>query len=331
MNPLSNDFARRSATLDDVEPIAHLFNDNARRLSAKGTFLPSEFRMLLSSPGFDITDSTHLVFSPDGELVGFAVLFDFEEPHTRIWGFVITAVAQRARGIEEALHAWVLDRARQTVPKAPAGEHVFIAQTVPAKDEGAIRVLASQGYTHDRSYVRMAIDLAGAVPEPVWPDGFAVRTMEPDTDLDGFLRAKADAFSDHHGRGDLSIEQQVEFMRHLTLADPRFDPSLYFLARSVREADEIVGICSCFPSSGIDMNAGHIPAIAIRRNWRRRGIALAMLRHAFLELQQRGKTKVVLNADSQNTTGAMSLYEKAGMHEEDRNLEYRLTIRPAGG
>ena len=68
--------------------------------------------------------------------------------------------------------------------------------------------------------------------------------------------------------------------------------------------------------------------LGVRRPWRRRGIALALLHHAFGELYRRGKHRVVLGVDSQSLTGALRLYERAGMHVQLQYDNYELELRP---
>jgi mycothiol synthase len=47
--------------------------------------------------------------------------------------------------------------------------------------------------------------------------------------------------------------------------------------------------------------------------WRGRGIASAMRRRAFATFASRGLLRVMLNADSEKSTGAVRLYEGVGM------------------
>ena len=54
--------------------------------------------------------------------------------------------------------------------------------------------------------------------------------------------------------------------------------------------------------------------LAVRRPWRQHGLGMALLRHSFGEFHRRGARKVGLGVDSENTTGATRLYERAGMH-----------------
>ena len=60
-------------------------------------------------------------------------------------------------------------------------------------------------------------------------------------------------------------------------------------------------------------------AVGFRRSacspaFRSRGLGTALLVHAFGEFQRRGRRRVGLGVDAENTTGAVRLYERAGMH-----------------
>jgi ribosomal protein S18 acetylase RimI-like enzyme len=56
-----------------------------------------------------------------------------------------------------------------------------------------------------------------------------------------------------------------------------------------------------------------VNVLGVRRPWRRRGLALALLLHSFHELEARGMDRVALGVDAESLTGAVRLYEKAGM------------------
>jgi ribosomal protein S18 acetylase RimI-like enzyme len=56
--------------------------------------------------------------------------------------------------------------------------------------------------------------------------------------------------------------------------------------------------------------------VGVRRPWRRRGLALALLHHSFAQLARRGATRVGLGVDAENTTGAVRLYRRASVHAE---------------
>ena len=80
---------------------------------------------------------------------------------------------------------------------------------------------------------------------------------------------------------------------------------------AAREGDEIVGVLRGDPERG---GAAWVGALGVRRQWRKRGLGLALLRHAFAEFYRRGQPRIGLGVDAQNPTGATRLYERAGMH-----------------
>ena len=49
---------------------------------------------------------------------------------------------------------------------------------------------------------------------------------------------------------------------------------------------------------------------------------MALLLHTFGEFYRRGQPTVVLGVDAQNLTGALRLYERAGMHVSMRFTTY---------
>jgi ribosomal protein S18 acetylase RimI-like enzyme len=63
--------------------------------------------------------------------------------------------------------------------------------------------------------------------------------------------------------------------------------------------------------------------VGVRRPWRRQGLAHALLRQCFAEYQRRGWQHVDLGVDSDSSTQAVALYERAGMHVRARQLYYR--------
>ena len=83
-----------------------------------------------------------------------------------------------------------------------------------------------------------------------------------------------------------------------------------------------------FSQNRYRMGIGWIGTLGVRRPWRKRGLGLALLRHAFNEFYRRGKHKVGLGVDAQNLTGALRLYESAGMHVDQASDRYEKELRP---
>ena len=68
-----------------------------------------------------------------------------------------------------------------------------------------------------------------------------------------------------------------------------------------------------------------LPDLAVRRPWRRRGLGEALLREAFVALGAAGKRRAGLGVDAENTTGAVALYKRVGMHVVRRSDTWELS------
>jgi ribosomal protein S18 acetylase RimI-like enzyme len=151
-----------------------------------------------------------------------------------------------------------------------------------------------------------------------------LRTYNPGTDAEAVYRAEEDSFRDHFGFVEQSFEEGLKRWRHFWEQEA-FDPTLLFLAM---DGDEIAGMNLCPPHSFEDPDMGWVGTLGVRRPWRKRGLGLALLRHSFNEFYRRGKRKVGLGVDAQNLTGALRLYESAGMHVHQAFDQYEKELRP---
>ena len=165
------------------------------------------------------------------------------------------------------------------------------------------------------------------VPDPVWPQGITLRTFNPETDAEAVYRADVDSFRDHFGFIEEPFEEGFERFKYFHIDHDDFDPTLWFLAM---DGDEIAGINLCRPHSDAyaDPALGWVGSLGVRRPWRKRGLGLALLRHSFNEFYRRGRRRVGLGVDAQNLTGALRLYERAGMHSHRAFDFYEKELRP---
>jgi ribosomal protein S18 acetylase RimI-like enzyme len=170
----------------------------------------------------------------------------------------------------------------------------------------------------------MLIEMDAPVPEAVFPEGIVVRTYNPETDAEAVYRADVESFRDHFGFVEQPFEEGLKHFRHFWEQEG-FDSSLLFLAM---DGDEVAGISLCPPHAIDDPHLGWVGSLGVRRPWRKRGIGLALLRHSFNEFYRRGKCKVGLGVDAQNLTGALRLYESAGMHIQQAFDLYEKELRP---
>ena len=178
--------------------------------------------------------------------------------------------------------------------------------------------LESRGYTPIRCSFEMLIALNGAPGLAPVPASCEIRhRAEGQERL--MYEASMDAFADHWGFERRPYQEWARRHVESTLTDR----SLQFLAW---DGSEIAGVCLCAPHQSLQTGFGWVDVLGVRPPWRRRGLALALLAHAFGEFSVRGFDRVGLGVDGESTTGALELYERAGMHIAKREDTFERTL-----
>jgi mycothiol synthase len=198
------------------------------------------------------------------------------------------------------LGAWLVRRAQERArERALANLHAWSL----AGDERARRLFEQFDMRELRRFYRMLVELDAPPAPPQLRDGLEIETFRLE-DAEAFHAALGEAFADEWGFVQMPFERWYE----LRVRAPDFDPTLWFL---VRDGDELAAVMRCERERA---GAGFVAALGVRKRWRRRGLGLALLRHAFREFHRRGQPRIALGVDAQNPTGATRLYERAGMH-----------------
>ena len=198
------------------------------------------------------------------------------------------------------LGSWLLRRGEERVRELG---FTTVLTWCLAPDADARALFERSGYREVRRFYRMLVEHEGEPPSPDWPEGFRVSTFELD-DAKEFHAALDEAFAEEWN----FVSEPFDSWAERRINVPEFDPTLWFI---VREGNEIAGVLRGDPERG---GTGWVGALAVRPRWRKRGLGLALLRHAFGEFYRRGQSRVGLGVDARNPTGATRLYERAGMH-----------------
>jgi mycothiol synthase len=196
---------------------------------------------------------------------------------------------------------------------ARAEPGVVVRNAVLHLDTAARVLLEARGYRAARQHLVMRIDLGAPPPAPAWPGGITAAPFRPgadDADVDACVE---EAFSH-------AWSNQAEW-RARKVADPRFDPALWIVARA---GAEVCGVALCTDG---EHGVGYVNALAVRARSRRQGLGEALLRAAMVEFWDRGRRRVGLGVDSDNAAGVTRLYERAGMHAARRHDVYEKPVR----
>lgn len=240
-----------------------------------------------------------------GDPVAFAWLRD-EEEHRVLVGDFSVHPRLRGRGLEEVLMDRIEARAREhaaLTAECAATLDVFALESAPDKTAPFV----ARGYCKVREFVRMRIDLEAGLKEPAWPPGVTVRPFRPGTDDAAVREAMQEAFVEHFRATRLSLEDWRAFLS----GNPRFDPALWSVSWA---GERVVGACLSFFYP--DRRTGYVDELGVLRAWRGRGLGTALLLRAFADLRALFALSAILCVDTRNATGALRVYEAAGMRRQ---------------
>lgn len=319
-------FTVREGTLDDVQACMDLGNLWSRSVIGQDELVNVEdLRQSWKSPNFNPADDVRLVYAPDGTLVGEVETWAMAKPPVHPWLWARVHPDYNGLGIGTALMTWaeqrimyILDSLDPDLRFAPR-VNVFHQATESQK------LFIDLGYQYLRSSYIMLIEMDASPPAPIWPEGIELRPFDAEEHIDAVYQTDVDVFRDHFGFVEEPYEEGIKRFRHHLIESESFDPSLWFIAW---DGDQVAGVCICRGTAYEDTETGHVSVLGVRRPWRKRGLGLAFLQHAFSEFYQRGNRKVNLGVDAQNLTGALRLYEKAGMHIHKQFDLFEKEIRP---
>ena len=294
---LPDEVTIRAAAPDDAEAIAGMIRASETAVRGSSTVSASDigdWMRLVDLP------NASWIFEDAGELVAGGILMTMRE-NADFWGIVHPQA--KGRGLGTAL----LERA-EAAARAVPNRAVHVGTF--SEDHDAAALLTSRGYRDVRHYFTMVIELESA-PSPDWPDGIRGDSITYE-EARAFKDALDEAFRDEWGWEPMEFDE----WKRLRLDAPSTDLDLWFVAR---DGDELAAAARC--ESG-RWGGGWVGAIGVRPKWRRRGLGLTLLQHAFGEFYRRGERTVRLGVDTQNPTGATRLYERAGMRVESEEIVY---------
>jgi mycothiol synthase len=266
-----------------------------------------------------------MVFAPSGELVGYVEVWTTGKPPIHPWIWARVDPWYEGFGIGTYLLTWGERRAEKALEEVPADLRVAPQVGTYREASKAKKLFEDMGYERMRSSYTMRINLEAPLATPEWPAGIILRIFNPETDLEAVYRAVEESFSDHYGHVDTPFEEGLQRFKYFMTGYEGFDPTLWFMAM---DGEEVAGVCLCRKHGYDNPDIGYINTLGVRRPWRKRGIGLALLRHSFGEFYRRGQRGAGLGVDAENLTGALRLYENAGMYVHRAFDRFEKEIRP---
>jgi mycothiol synthase len=226
----------------------------------------------------------------------------------------------RGRGIGRALLLWCERRLQEIAARHPAGQPRWFQATAMGTEAAKARLLEHAGYAPARYFYTMVRPDLENIPEAPMPAGLEVRPVRPEH-YRVIWEAALEAFRDHWG-----VVPRGEEDYQIWLGEPTFQPEVWKVAWDVA-TDQVAGMVMGFileeANAKFQRRRGWTEDICVRRPWRRRGLARALIAQNLRELKARGMTEAALGVDTENLSGALRLYEAMGFRAVKLNTVYR--------
>lgn len=257
----------------------------------------------------------------EGEVVAYARVFwnDLVEGGRSYENFGFVHPAWRRRGIGGTMHRHNEARLRQIAADHPDVAPKWFGSEGADTDAGNAALLLGNGYTAARFFYDMVAPSLADIVAPPMPQGIELRPVTRDQYRTIWL-ASAEAFRDHWGEAEWEEADWDRFEADPDNANPR-------LWRIGWDGDEVAGVVITTVPTEENEKFGraraYVASVSVRRPWRRRGLARALLASSLVGAREAGFTSASLGVDTDSPTGATALYTSLGFAPEKTFTTYR--------
>jgi mycothiol synthase len=315
----------------DLAGLAHVHNAEAEADGLNSRTTVEELRSHVSHPSASFDGARDITIAEvDGRIVAMAMreivdTTDGFREH-RMSGEVDAAF--RRRGIGSALFAENQRRHRALAagqddvaadPDVAAHPPTRIFGSWTSEGQaGAVALLKSNDFSVARWFFEMVRPTLDDIPDVPLPDGLELRPIDRSR-AKQVWDADVEAFADHWGGFDGSDAHLQRW-----LENPNTDLSLWVIAFDGEEvAGGIINGIDRPQNEALGLRRGWLNSVFTRRQWRRRGLATALIAESLRALRERGMTSAALGVDAANPSGALGLYEGTGFRVEKRSNAWR--------
>ena len=297
---LPDGYVIRRPSSADAEAVAALKRAIETDRHGDSDVTAGEVRDEWSLPGLSLESDVWVVEDGGGALVAYALCW-LEAPPDEAAAEQLVAPWHRGLGLHELLLGLCETRAAELASSCAPGSGASLEVWAHESDARRLRLLKRLGYRQERAFLRLERDLDDDFAPAVWPAGIRVASFRTGVDDAVVHAAYEDAFADHYGSGEPDLERWLQSR----FAHGGPDLGLWLVAWDGAEA--VGGIEATETPAGAYMGD-----LWVRRPWRGRGIARALMLEECAELRRRGMRKAFFGVDAANATGALELHASLG-------------------
>lgn len=228
----------------------------------------------------------------------------------------------RRKGLGLAMLRHNQRRLREIAAGHPAEANKLFEAFATSFEKGNQALLEGDGYQPVRRFYSMTRPDLADIPNLPLPDGLEARPARPEH-YRQIWNASQEAFRDHWGYAEPQEEDYQNW-----LESKEFQPNLW---QVVWDGDQVAGMILNFinheENEEYGRKRGYTEGIAVRRPWRRRGLARAMLARSLMMHRDLGMTEAALGVDTENLSGAHRLYESMGFRPFKIHSTYRKPMK----
>jgi GNAT superfamily N-acetyltransferase len=289
-------------------------------------------RRQFETPGIEITNNVFVLPNSAGEIiatVSAVPLPGVDEYHIQLNGTVRPDHRSGEPDLEDTMIE--LGLANATEWMARTGNKAAIQGGCWSYQQNQIDLLIRNGFRPIRYFHSLERDLKLPIdPSPV-PDEILFRPINFETDAEALHLALHDSFKDHFNPINFTMEQTNHWA-----SSPDFRPDLILLAYKMENGEEVEPAAICMNHIKNNYNIQHnklegeVGALGVRRPYRRKGIARALLTKSLSLLRDAGMETATLSVDSENPLGATDLYASVGFTQRKTAIVYQWDPALAG-
>ncbi|MEV8443741.1 GNAT family N-acetyltransferase [Actinosynnema sp. NPDC051121] len=186
---------------------------------------------------------------------------------------------------------------------------------------GLAELVRAHGFTPARYYQYMEHPLGDAIPEAAIPAGLRVEPWSERNDED-FRLIRNESYQDHWGATPLPVDAWQNKITNQT-----FRPEVSFLLRDAADgapAGMLVTMHWEADTAATGIRDAHFMLIGTRRDYRKRGVAGALIAHALRAAADQHYDRASVSVDSASPTGAFGIFEKSGFTPTMRYVRWAL-------